>query len=787
MMEFMYNRVMTQGFFQFNNNIINEISDFGTSSFDLLFITGQKGSSKSETMEKVIPLLEENNLIFQHFCFKNTVIDDFLLNFYDALRSFSLSQKITLKKYATDDFKEKVSHYFKAINTDCIIIIENFEQVDENIEIIDFLSHLAGYENVKLIVISRNQEKNLFRFKKIKTKTIALEGISKENFKSKLVVLTNQQDEETKEKFYEITKGLELYLNMSIKCANTTDSTIKDLVDEFERKNILSKMDFEEFIVSKFVSFAPSTYKEFFKTLCTISHPVTKTFLKEYNLGDISLIDYLAKNFLISYFKDEIYVKDYFKQYITKTFSIQEKITYSQNLIKIYQHELSKSPKDRLLRLSREAIRKELEDIENSMPTINQTKTKNFSYLSSSNSLWQEETEAKPSKLAEKLNKIREKKGLLKEENKLSIFKKLSETVKFEKEEKKETDRMFIINLINSSRQFSKSYQYKQALEELLRALEADFNKEFHIEILSLIAKNYEYLNNYQNAKNSFQEALKYAYEQKDSRICELEFSIASANKNLYRIEVAKEQFLKIAQNENNTPNYRAKAYIELGEMEEANASIDLAISYYNSAVDLSIGKSKEITTKAYWRLAVLYDENRDIEQAIKFYQKNYTTSSELKENKYYSSSLTNLALIYSELGKLREASEYLKLALLFDNEINDLENMYFCQKELAKLYTQIDETSSVGYFKQALDTAQKLNDNFKVALVYFEVGEYFYDRQEDEKALKNFLNARWVLKNNEKDENVIRINSRINDIKMRLDDASFKLILDKYDNWKRN
>ena len=94
-MEFMYNRVMTQGFFQFNNNIINEISDFGTSSFDLLFITGQKGSSKSETMEKVIPLLEENNLIFQHFCFKNTVIDDFLLNFYDALRSFSLSQKIT--------------------------------------------------------------------------------------------------------------------------------------------------------------------------------------------------------------------------------------------------------------------------------------------------------------------------------------------------------------------------------------------------------------------------------------------------------------------------------------------------------------------------------------------------------------------------------------------------------------------------------------------------------------------------------------------------------------------
>lgn len=784
-MKFMYNNIMTQGFFQFNNNIINEISDFAISTLDLLFVVGQKGSSKSETLEKVIPTLEETNLVFQHFCFKNTVIDDFLLNFYDALRNFSLSQKITLKKFATDNFKEKVSHYFKAINTNCIIIVENFEQVDGNTEIIDFLSHLASYENVKLIIISRNYEKNPFALKQIKTATIALEGISKENFKSKLVVLTQQQDEETKEKFYEITKGLELYLNMSIKCANTTNTTIKDLVEEYERKNIISKIDFEEFIVSKFVSFAPSTYKEFFKMLCTFSHPVSKAFLEEYKLGDTSLIDYLAKNFLISFFKDEIYVKDYFKQYILKTFSIQEKITYNQNLIKIYNHELSKSPKDRLIRLSRESIRKEVEDCEAAIPSINQNtkKQKDFSYLSSIGMNWQEKKENKPSKLAEKLNKIKERKNLIKEENKLSIFKKLSETKQAPKQDKKETDRLFIINLINSARQYSKSYQYKKALEELTRALGEDYSQEFHIEIYSLNAKNYEYLNDFENAKENYKEALKLACEQKDSRVCELEFAIANANKNLYKIDISKEQFLKIAKNDKNTPNYRAKAFIELGILEEANSNLDLAIAYFNSAIDLSLGKSKELVSSAYWHLAVLYDENRDIEQAIKYYQKNYKTSSELEENKYYSSSLTNLALIYSELNRLKEASESLKLALLFDSEINDLENMYFCQKELAKLYTRIDEISAIGYFKQALSTAQKMNDTFKMALVYFEAGEYFYDKQEDERALKNFLSARKILKNNEKDENVVRINSRIEDIRLRLDDASFNLILEKHDN----
>ena len=108
---------MTQGFFQFNNSIINEIRNFATSSFDLLFMSGPRGSAKSETIDKLIPELQDYNLVFQHFCFENSVIDDFLLNFYDALRNFSIAQKISLKKFLTDNFKEKVSHYFKTIDS----------------------------------------------------------------------------------------------------------------------------------------------------------------------------------------------------------------------------------------------------------------------------------------------------------------------------------------------------------------------------------------------------------------------------------------------------------------------------------------------------------------------------------------------------------------------------------------------------------------------------------------------------------------------------------------------
>ncbi|MBQ8475908.1 hypothetical protein IJ531_02485, partial [bacterium] len=312
---------MTQGFFQFNNSIINEIVNFATSPYDLFFLSGPKGSSKSETIEKVIPELSEDNLIFRHFCFENSVIDDFLLNFYDELKDFSLAGKLSLKKFTTGDFKEKVSHYFKTIDANCIIIVENFEKIEKNTEISDFLSHLGRYSNVKIIIVSRNTNNS---FHDIKMTSYNLEQISKEEFKSKLTILTQPLDESIKESFYYITQGLELYLNMSIKYCANTGITIPDLINEFERRDD----NFEHFIVSKFITLTPSTYREFFRILSILSHPVSPEFIEQYNLGNINYIDYLSKNFLISRFDKEIYVKDYFKNYIKEGFTVQDKVNY---------------------------------------------------------------------------------------------------------------------------------------------------------------------------------------------------------------------------------------------------------------------------------------------------------------------------------------------------------------------------------------------------------------------------------------------------------------------------
>ena len=772
-----------QGFFQFNNSIINEIINFATSAADVLYVSGPKGSGKSETISKAVSELCETNLIFQHFCFENSVIDDFLLNFYDTFKKLASLNKITLKKYSAESFEEKVKHYFKTIENKCIIVIENFENLIDKKEIIDFLVYLLNYKNVKVIAISRKDLPNPFKTRQVIVEELEIEQISKKDFKSKFAILAETTNDELKEKFYNITGGLELYLNMGIKYCNITGCHPNDLVDEFERKRVAIFTNFEEFMVSKFYSLTPATYINLFKTLCTFSHPVSKEFVEEYKLGSLSNINYLLKNFLLSPFKDEVYVKDYFKQYVLKTFSLQERVNYYKNLVDIYEHELLKSPKERLIRLSRESIRKEIEKAKLLIPSVNITDNskKAFTYLGTSGHSFLDDKLANKSKISEKLNKIKERRNFLSKE-KASTFiprKPLEDSLEIQS---KEEDRYFIINLINSAREYFNKYEYQNAINELKRAQEVDFSHEFAIEILTLLAKNYEKLNEFDLALNSYNSALNYALESNDSRKAEIKYQIAVCYKNLYKTEDAKKIFFEIASNENYLDSYRTKSLLEIGEIEQSDLNNSEAIKCYITALSIAQGKDKELTCKSYYKLAVLYDEMQDNENALKYYKKNYSTSSEYNENKYYSVCHTNSALIFLEQGKTREAIEGFKLALQFDSELNDLENMYFLQNELAKIYINIDEISAIGYFKQALSSAQALKDDLKVANVYFEAGELYYDKGIDEKALMSFFNAKHVLEKTANSENISKVNLRIKDIKIRLDDDTFNKIAGKYE-----
>ena len=122
-------------------------------------------------------------------------------------------------------------------------------------------------------------------------------------------------------------------------------------------------------------------------------------------------------------------------------------------------------------------------------------------------------------------------------------------------------------------------------------------------------------------------------------------------------------------------------------------------------------------------------------------------------------------------------AIKYLEKAI----SINGDDSVLFTK--IAGIYTAIgDNTSALNYYKKALESAKYLKDDFKIALIYFEFAQNYYDKGDDKKALINFLNAKSILKNSSDTENLNRIEKRVQDIKLRLDKMTFDMIAEKYE-----
>ena len=233
---------MDENFTKFNIDILYKINDFINSQSDLLYISGFQGCGKSELVNRALNNIDNDILLFRHLCFENSAIDDFLLGFYDTLRYYSISKKINLKKGLSENFAQKVSFYFKNLEKKSLIIIDNFEIISTNSEIMDFLAHLGKYENVKLILISRVLNPEFFEEKGLNSEIIDIAPNDYFTFKLKVQDTLSTYTDKDIEEFYNSTKGYELYLKMTLRYIATVNLPLKEFMEEFKKRN----MEFED-------------------------------------------------------------------------------------------------------------------------------------------------------------------------------------------------------------------------------------------------------------------------------------------------------------------------------------------------------------------------------------------------------------------------------------------------------------------------------------------------------------------------------------------------------------
>ncbi len=807
---------MDDNFTKFNSNILNKIADFINSQKDLLYIAGFQGCGKSEIVNRALSEIDEDILLFRHLCFENSVIDDFLLGFYDTLRYYSINKKINLKKGLSENFAQKVSFYFKNLDKKCLIIIDNFEIITANSEIMDFLAHVGKYENVKLILISRILNCDFFENKNLEFEVIEIPPNDYFTFKLKVQDVLSVYEDDDIEEFYNATKGYELYLKMTLRYIATVNSTLKEFMEEFKKR----KLEFEDFLISKIVSLVPPLYLPFLQNMSCLNHSVKIAFIEYYGLGDISLINYLYRKMLVSKFDDEIYLKDYMKQYFLSNLSIKERIDNYKNLIKIYENELAKSPKERLLRLSRESIRKQIEFLKAKIPNINTLKSFQGTFQNSGGVFsYIKQSETTPIPWYARLSKLR-KEGFREPENTAieEINKNnpvIGEEILSEEEKllieqfrknKAETALKADIStdckaVLKKAEEFEMNFDFQgaiQILKEYIKNLPQNLeNLPSDIkEVYLKLAKNYDKINDFEAALSNFHKVIEVCDKVGDiERTIDTKLLEANLYKKLYRLDRAKqtlEEAVKLGRE--NSKTAAARGYLSLGEIYEMENNFSSAFENYKKAEEFTAesDNSELLCAEIYYRTAVLYDDGQNIEKSLEYYQKSIDKSliaGDEGEGGFLSASYANTGLIYSELWNengnnsyFEKAVENLSKALKIDKKHGNLNGIYTICRQLALIYKNNNNEKVLQYLNTALEASINMHDSFKTALSYLEIGDYYYNSMENIPALRSYLEARKALGESISEENKARITVRINDMKIKMEDSEFEEILKEYE-----
>ena len=796
---------MDENFTKFNIDSLNKIVDFINSQFDLLYISGFQGCGKSEIVNKALNNIDEDILLFRHLCFENSVIDDFLLGFYDTLRYYSLSKKINLKKGLSENFAQKVSFYFKNLEKKSLIIIDNFEIISTNSEIMDFLAHLGKYENVKLILISRVLNTEFFEEKGLNSNIIDIASNDYFTFKLKVQNTLSACTDEDIEEFYNSTKGYELYLKMALRYIATVNITLKDFMEEFKKRNV----EFADFLISKIVSLVPPIYLPFLQNMSCLNHAVNIAFIENYGLGDISLINYLYRKMLVSKFDDEIYLKDYLKQYFLSNLSIKEKMDNYKNLIKIYENELAKSPKERLLRLSRESIRKQIESVKTKLPNINRPQSfsgSSFSYI--------KQAENAPIPWYAKLSKLKQK-GFEESSDSTQtkqgpqlVEKNLSDEEwilieEFRKNKSKKVEEQIVLdndNILEKIEKLEEKFDYAGVIDTITSFLKNISDKpkdnNFIKQIYLKLAQNYTKINNFEEALNNFSNAINICKTLNDmAEIINIKLLEADLYKKLYKLEKAKATLHEaISLSIEYSKNGAARGYLALGEIYEMKNNFKSAFENYNKALKYTqdYNEDKVLLPEIYYKIGTLYDDGQNTENALEYYQKSIDSTTTLDNKKVFgflSSSYANMGLIYSELwgesGSNKDKEKAilnLQKALETDTKYDNSNGIYTICKQLAAIYKDTEPKKTLEYLYLVLNASQKMNDSFKIALSHLEIGDYYYNAMDNVLALRNYLEAKKALGTSISDENKERITVRINDMRIKMENSDFDEILKEYE-----
>lgn len=776
------------------NQIEQILNFFNVDKTQLLLVSGFLGTGKDAVINEALNYLSSDSVILKYNCFETTILDDILLEFFNTFRILTAQGIISIPKAKSENFTQKITAYFQSINKPVVIVLNSFEDIlkDNKQEILDFILHLTNYPNIKIIIAGRKFDLTDFD-KKVNYQKVTILAFDKPLFEKFLRSNDIKQIGPLSDELYKYTRGYWFYTALTIKIMKLRGLSLIDFLSGFTK----SLMSFNDFILREALSFVDPVSGHLFRFLTIMRHPVSIKLLQTLHLYDEEKINFFVENMILSKDKDNIYIQDYYKVIAENSISENIAVKLHRGCCELYNTQLPLKPLERDILVSRQTMRKEIEYHNMFLPKrpiINQKPVSGAEFLEYGNSNVQknEPQQQSPQEIKhEKDDKLKNMSFVFEtEEAELAFMNKIAHSInnfidkKTQKEkEQAEIKKLSLLELLNLAKQKEQNYEYKKVVIIYQRALEFDTDDDYYTflpNIYTKLANAYKNLSDWFNALKYYELAHDFYKSTGDiEKVNEIKFETANIYYITFKREEAKKILDEILQSGTVSINLEIKIYILLADLCDKKSDLNVINSYYKNAAEIADNTvEKPVLSELYFKYALILDEKEETEQAVKYYKKCIEIDSNPKINTCLSSALTNIAAIYDESDKPEYAAKYLIESLKADETTLNYNGIYISSMKLAEIYARRNPEKCLEYLKRAKTCALELNESFYIASADIALGDYYYNKKENELALKHYTNAHKLAQKDFSKDNIAKIEIRINDIKIRIGEERFNILI---------
>lgn len=714
--------------------------DFIDSKEKFLYIHGFLGTGKHQFINYICDFVNKDVIKLEYYCKAATVCDDILLSFNDVIDNLPISKAVNLNTKITT-LNVKFQQRLSSIKKPFLIVIHSLDDIlEENRDlVVSCLSQVIKEENVKIIISTRALNLDVLSDTNIDRK-IFLKALTKENFKDFLASNQITPAAGTLDDFYKYTRGYYYYTALTIKIIQA----MKIDLNEFLQKFTQSGSSFDSFLGITYLNLIPNTIRNFFWFLRTIRHGLSLNALAVFELYDEFSIEYLKTNLMIFQVGETIYVQHYFLQDIDISIPEKTEIKLHKYIISIYEAQLKENLKNRVLLISRQAMRAEIEYhshcIQNIQNGIKDNKAE-ASTINSSTPIVEEHIE------------------------------------KFEKD----VD-LSIAKLMDAASSYVQEKKYTDAIETLLKVFDMEgLDLRNLAEVRLRLAKLYKDINDYSKA-NHYYELVEIYYKQHNEfiNLNYLYYDMTDLYYKMYKNERAIKTIKQVIYSVDTPSSLLVASCILLGNIYSDMNNPQEAYLYYQKAlesIDDNIEKDK--LAELYFKYALVNDDRDDIQKAFEYYNKCIA----IDNYPYKALAYANMASCYLDNENYNDAKSCFLKAYEIEKENNNYDGVYYAASHLANIYLKEGSKQTLKYALEAKSSAEFLNEEFYILEALITLGDYYYnDSQKTKECLIEYFKAKTLAVGLGKTIDINKIQTRINDMKYRMDANDFTEIEKKYD-----